>query len=390
MQLDPRALPASRVADCAHRRRRSFCAAVAWRAALTLFAVAAVPGAPHGVKAVAGEILLREAVTTTAAVVRLRDIADLSGFDAPTADHLAGIVIAPGPTRTHPRSLAASQVRQTLEQRGVTMAEHSLGGATRVVVRLASAPSATAATPMVDANVVPAAAVSARRTARRGPTDALEQRLAELVAQQLQQLAGDPRPWKVAVQLTALPPSEVLQSPYDVRVDPPRAAVAGAHQLVAWVSQGAVSTRIPFSARAWQVVPVVVAARAVERGERLQAQDVALRYVEQVADTDRALLRLEDAIGREVRQPLAADQPLTPRHLQQPLLVRKRDPVEVWVRCGGVRAHRRAVAVSDGALGDTIPVDLADGTKTQLLARVTDIRTVEILPNSTQTAALRD
>ncbi len=358
----------------------------ALRALGLLLVVMVCPWCAGGRASVAGgEIRLRDAVTTTAAVVRLSDIADLSGLDAPIAASLSRVIIAPGPTRSHPRVLAASQVRQTLEHRGVDMTAQQLAGANRVTVHFGQA---LPASPGPAATLV--SAPTARRSARRSAGNLFEQQLAELVAQQLQQLAGNTRPWKVEVHLTTLPPADVLQASHDVRVDPPRAATEGTHQLVAWLSQGAVSTRIGFEARVWQVVPVVVAVRAVERGERLQAQDVALRYVEQVTDTDRALRRLEDAVGREVRQPLSADQPVTARHLQQPLLVRKRDPVEVWVRCGGIQAHRRAVALSDGALGDTIPVDTDDGSKTQFLARVTDIRTVEVLPNATHTAVQPD
>jgi flagella basal body P-ring formation protein FlgA len=119
------------------------------------------------------------------------------------------------------------------------------------------------------------------------------------------------------------------------------------------------------------------------RGEVVRADDVELRYVEQVADAGAIVQRLEDAVGRQTRQGVSADQPLSVRALQQPLLVRKRDEVDVLVRCGGIRARRRAVALNDGARGDMIAVEISDKDKTQFNARVIDIRQVEVLPNST-------
>ncbi|MHB0959134.1 MAG: flagellar basal body P-ring formation chaperone FlgA [Pirellulaceae bacterium] len=130
-------------------------------------------------------------------------------------------------------------------------------------------------------------------------------------------------------------------------------------------------------------IQVIVPVRAIGRGEVLRASDIALRQVENLSEPATVVQRLEDAVGREARQPLAADQPLSIRALKQPLLVRRRDEVEVWVRCGGIRARRSATALSDGSLGDMITVDAKDGLKTQFVARVVDIRQVEVLANST-------
>ena len=82
----------------------------------------------------AWEIQLRDDVTTPAAVVRLGDIADLPGIEPGLGDVLKQIIVAPGPTRSHRRVLTSSDVRKTLEQRGVDLQQCQLAGATRVVV----------------------------------------------------------------------------------------------------------------------------------------------------------------------------------------------------------------------------------------------------------------
>jgi flagella basal body P-ring formation protein FlgA len=269
----------------------------------------------------AWEIQLRSDVTTPAAVVRLGDIADLPGIEPGLGDVLQQIIVAPGPTRSHRRVLTSSDVRKTLEQRGVDLQQCQLVGAQRVVVSYGP--------------VAP-------------PTE------------------GEPRGSRATRKHT----SPRSGAPETVGRQPPHAASEPS------------STHAP--------VQVVVPVRAIGRGELLRANDIELRYVESVDEPGSVVQRLEDVVGREARQSLSADRPLSARLLKQPLLVRKRDEVEVWVRCGGVQARRSATALSDGALGDMITVDPNDGTKTQFIARVVDIRKVEVLANSTSVGRRSD
>lgn len=269
----------------------------------------------------AWEIQLRNDVTTPAAVVRLGDIADLPGIEPGLGDVLKQIIVAPGPTRSHRRVLTSSDVRKTLEQRGIDLQQCRLAGAARVVVSYGP--------------VTPAAGDAARVSRATRKHTSPRSRGPETV--------GGP--------------------------SPPAATESSA-------------TRSP--------VQVVVPVRAIGRGELLRANDIELRYVEGVDEPASVVQRLEDVVGREARQPLSADQPLSARMLKQPLLVRKRDEVEVWVRCGGVQARRSATALSDGAVGDMITVDPNDGTKTHFIARVVDIRKVEVLANSTSVGRRSD
>ena len=138
---------------------------------------------------------------------------------------------------------------------------------------------------------------------------------------------------------------------------------------------------MPFEARTHELIPASCRCALGAWGAWSRHDDVELRYVEKVSEPGAVVQRLEDAVGRQTRQSVSADQPLTARALQQPLLVRKNEEVDVWVRCGGIQARRRAVALSDGTRGDLITVETDDGSKTQFNARVVDIRQVEVLPN---------
>ena len=59
-------------------------------------------------------------------------------------------------------------------------------------------------------------------------------------------------------------------------------------------------------------IQVVVPVRAIGRGELLRASDVELRYVDSVSEPASVVQRLEDVVGREARQSLSGDQPLSP------------------------------------------------------------------------------
>ena len=222
-----------------------------------------------------------------------------------------------------------------------------------------------------------------RDVSQQQAAGSVQRRLEEIVAKELQQLSGDSCPWKATVKLTEQVPDKLLQARGDVTVESLQEAREGTFQLVACVSDGRARARVPFEARAHKLIPVVVPVHPLVRGEMVRANDVELRYVDKTSESGAVVQRLADAVGHQTRQSVSADQPLSVRSLQQPLLVRKNEEVDVMVRCGAIRAHRRAVALDNGTRGDMITVETTDGSQTQFNARVVDIRQVEVLPNST-------
>jgi flagella basal body P-ring formation protein FlgA len=271
----------------------------------------------------AWEIQLRSDVTTQAAIVRLGDIATLQGTESGSSesDAVCQVIVAPGPTRSHRRVLTSSDIRKTLEQRGIDLQQCQFTGASRVVVSYGASPS---------------------------PAEA---------------------------DLPTAKPTRKHTSPRN------RGSENGAGQRPT-----AAAAKSPPSAQVTVVVPV----RAIGRGELVRACDVELRRVDKVSEPATVVQRLEDVVGREARQSLSENQPLSARMLKQPLLVRKRDEVEVSVRCGGIQARRSATALGDGALGDMITVEPNDNSKAPFIARVVDIRKVEVLANSTSVGRRMD
>jgi flagella basal body P-ring formation protein FlgA len=274
------------------------------------------------------EVELIGNVITTASILRLTDVAEIHNADADLQQILDTVILAPGPTGSHPRTLSSSDVRKMVERHGVNMAEGRFTGAARTTVTYGEPAADRASTPMMVKGI---------------PNS------------QIRRLASQP-----------------VTSP--TRKDSPRTPTK------------------PHSASpseaAKEGVPVVVAARELARGQRVRQDDVTVQYVEETELPAGALCDLEEVIGRETTRNVRMDQPFTARMIQKPLLVRKNEDVAMITRCGRVVVQRRGIAQDDGGLGDTVVVQTMAGTKKQLTnARVIDLGRVAVFADSVSVAS---
>jgi flagella basal body P-ring formation protein FlgA len=99
---------------------------------------------------------------------------------------------------------------------------------------------------------------------------------------------------------------------------------------------------------------IVVTTRALVPGQRVEASDLAQR---EVWIADLAARYLEDpaqAIGKQVKRALGADQALPLQGLTNPRVVRRGAPVTLALERGPVAVRVSGIALQDGALGDRI------------------------------------
>jgi flagella basal body P-ring formation protein FlgA len=128
---------------------------------------------------------------------------------------------------------------------------------------------------------------------------------------------------------------------------------------------------------------IVVANRAIGRGERLSEADVRLAAPSYIVAPETALHSLEQVVGRETTRSLAVDSPITTDVVQSPLLVRKRDIVTVYARSPGIRVRTTGRATEDGALGDLILIESLAQRQT-FFARVCGPQEAEIYARAPQ------
>ena len=102
---------------------------------------------------------------------------------------------------------------------------------------------------------------------------------------------------------------------------------------------------------------VLVAARPLPRGHRLQATDLHRQTTELGTLAGQYLLDNTAAVGQALRRSVGAGERLTPTMLRAPLLVRRGEPVTVQVQSPGFTIRSSGKAMASGAEGERIAVE---------------------------------
>lgn len=159
-----------------------------------------------------------------------------------------------------------------------------------------------------------------------------------------------------------LPPSERGLPRVSARA---RLHLRGGGEAWTWVSA-------PVDAR----MPVLVAARALERGRPVVADDLRVSM-----ETMRPgqLTEVRDIIGKAPRRDFREGEPLGERWLTAPPIIERGDQVEIVVSQGALSIRARGEALERGAVGDDVRVRITANSRV-VRGRVVDSSTVEVLP----------
>ena len=113
------------------------------------------------------------------------------------------------------------------------------------------------------------------------------------------------------------------------------------------------SLYVPVEVRVFR--DTVVANRALARGEVIGLNDVRLEERNVLAPGSAGLMRLEDAIGLEMRRQVQVNGMLVGSAVVAPLLVRRGDRLQISAQARGITVGATAEAMRDGRRGDRIP-----------------------------------
>ena len=133
---------------------------------------------------------------------------------------------------------------------------------------------------------------------------------------------------------------------------------------------------------------IVVAVRPLQRGAIVSAADVELRPQSGTSRRISAVRgstlfhQVDAVVGLEIMRSIRSDQPLEPRMLRRPLLVRRGDVIRVIARASGVTIKTTARATHDGAAGDLVTLQ-SETNKEKFLARVTGLGQAEVYASGT-------
>jgi len=123
---------------------------------------------------------------------------------------------------------------------------------------------------------------------------------------------------------------------------------------------------------------VVVTKRAMPRDSVLTAADISLAERD-TGELDYGFLSAAaDAVGQQLRRPLAAGEAVTPGHLEMPALVKRGQQVILQARSGGLDIRMAGVAQEDGVRGQVIGV-VNESSGREVEAIVRSAKSVEVL-----------
>ncbi|HEX4147842.1 MAG TPA: flagellar basal body P-ring formation chaperone FlgA [Pirellulales bacterium] len=315
----------------------------------------------------AAEIRLRSEAEPSGAVVRLGDIADIYAADPEKVALLKSVELFPTGGGRGPRTMHARDVQELLLLRGFHPGECRVSGASEVKLTVAAAPKELK-------TIMPA----------------MEVRASDAVNAAVQQYVARQRKSKQAVELK-FTLSEAHVRAIDAAAY--RLAIRGGtdpwlgSQRFEVVFAGG-SKPLELDAEVQLPPSAVVAKRAIDRGEVLQAEDVMLQRLKPGADNSGLFDQVDAVVGRETTRAIGPGQMIDDGALRQPLLVRKGDAVTVYTRSPGLQVRTTGRAREDGSRGELISIESMLNRQT-FLARVTAGQEVEIYARPADTGVPR-
>jgi flagella basal body P-ring formation protein FlgA len=310
----------------------------AGRAAVLLLALALAAPAHADRLTIPGEAVVEQDP------VRLGDVAALAG---PSAEVLADVVLAPAPPPGESRTLDGAQILERLRRAG-------LGG---------------------DVTYVIPALVRVRRASQELQAEALRPVIEEFVHAQLGDAAADTRVRTIEIPGTVHVPA----GPWDAHVTvPPGTVLAGRVRMAVEVLQADRPVRsLWITTEIARPVDVVVATRAVARGELLGPGDVTVQRMDLPGLPRTVVSDPADAVGAVARQALVPFTPLRRDQIGQPTLVRRGERVLLVAMRGGLRITTSGEARADAARGESVVVVNRVSGKS-ITGRVVDEGTVSV------------
>jgi flagella basal body P-ring formation protein FlgA len=338
----------------------------------------------------ATEITLRERVATNGSVVRLADVAEIKCDDEQEALRLASLPLMPAPGVGGQRFLRKREVEDLLAAHRADLGEVRIQGAAQVVI------SAAEAFDVADVPMNRHAAILAGKTGQ--PVAMLDPKQVESLRQDVQRLVEAYLSTKPSVDAGREVACDVAERHLAMLQTAKSAPVCsggsapwtGRQRLVISFATAHGQAQFPVYAEvATHAVPVVVAVESIPRGAVITAAHVELRTIDRIQkanDRRMPVDSVEQLIGMEARQTIAAGAVVYSDQVQPPVLVKRNELITVSSQAGGIRVRTTVRALQDRSQGELVQVESLE-TKERFDARVTGLRTAAIVTLNTPSLA---
>lgn len=317
----------------------------------------------------AAELQLKAQFTCTAAVVRLGDLADISGADPRQMETLSALDLFPAPAAGQKRYIDLREIQDVLLDRGVNLAAHRFSGAAQVLV---TGPGGLEANPV-----------------RRGsqPDVRKATRLVrEAVAHYLRQASATRDNLEPEFDLTDDQARLVDQASSPLQISGGTAPFHGTQHLQ--VAAGGLQGPVDFTLEVRITRPpmVAVAVRSLAKGAMVRTEDVQLISANVPVEQGTVIRSLDDVVGRETTRAIGEGHPFESDGVRSPIMIRRGDVVTIYARSSGIRVRTVARAKDDAGMGELVSVESLEDRKT-FFARVSGIQEAEVYARAVQAAS---
>jgi flagella basal body P-ring formation protein FlgA len=315
----------------------------------------------------AGDIQLRPAVVAQGDVVRLVDVADFHGVSPEQRLGIEYLPLIPAPAEGLTRSISAQDVREIMSLYGLSVPEIKIAGECRVAGKSRS----EAALVSLEQPIV--------------ATNSSEQRATEAITRYLQSKDRLPTEWRV--QVTASREQQAKLTAFgELEITGGQAPWTGRQAFTVRDAQAPGARAVIVKADVVRVARALVAKRSLQIGDVVTADDVEVGEITPSALSAGALTTVAEAVGKEVKRPVAEGQPFPAGSLQRPVVVKRGELISVHSVAAGVQVKVAAKALADGGLGEVILLESPD-TRKQFPARITGRQEAMVFVDSPKVAA---
>jgi flagella basal body P-ring formation protein FlgA len=322
----------------------------------------------------AGEVQLRGFHEARGTLVRLGDVAEFHGVSEEQRTQIEQLPLFPAPQTGIVRKLSAQDVRETMSLYGLSLPTLRITGECRIQ-------GTGEAEPAKSDNIELA---SATISEPEPPASTADQLAVKLIAY----LQSKDR---IRTQWTAKP---LLTKPQQDAISAmQRPEVAGGQSP--WTGRQAFNVRdraamgakaVTFKADVERIAQAWTAKRNLAAGDVVGEDDVELSEINPNSLTSSVVVNIDDAVGLEVKQPIAAGQIVQTLSLRRPLVVKRGELITVLSVAAGVQVKATAKALAEAALGDVILLEAVE-TKKQFQGRVTGPQEAMVFVDSAKVAA---
>lgn len=347
-----------------------------------------------GQMALSADIVLRQKVTPVKSVVSLGDIADIQDTSVAERQRLALTPLWIAPPVGDQRFVTRQQVFDILVNRGYQPSSLRMYGASKVAIgwenptdveqpavkeAIAPQPKRPATNsigfrvPATDELLTPA------KVSRRNPVflsdlqrEQLSEQVREAALNSLEEQSGQTDIFDVEFTLSRRYEDLLSLQTSEVTVRGAKAPWTGRQTLTVEFESEKGPVELTLSATVYDTTPVLVAKRAIARGQMLTAADVAITNPPRDARVPAGRVRiysLDEVLGKEAGRAIRAGEVVTAEACLAPQMIERGAIVSIVSAGGGIVVRRQAKAISDARYGEVTEVELLD-SRERLVARV--------------------